>query len=297
MVQLSPEDIQAKDILRQPGLTLYHCQLSSSSQKVRIYLALKNLPYTAKHVEILTNEHLQPEYLAVNPRGLLPLLVDDGRAYIESNDIMLHLEEAFPDPPLIPISASPADRARMVALMDPEPALHFDLRKLSFRFLFNPPLPVKSEAVLAQYASLGSGTIQGRKDKGKDQEIAFWREYNDGGLSDGEARRIAQEVVRPQLDSLEVLLGNHKYLFGDTISILDITWIPFVQRFHDAQYPKERLHPKLEAWRARMLEAPVVARELELPYRVREVVYETQREWRIERKTLKDVCFPELQND
>ena len=296
MVQLSPEDIQAKEILSEPGITLYHCQLSSSSQKVRIYLALKQIPYTAKHVEILTNQHLQPEYLAVNLRGLLPLLVDDGKAYIESNDIMLHLEAAFPDPPLIHVNASKIEREQLVALMEPEPALHFDLRKLSFRFLFNPTLPVKSEAVLAQYASLGSGTIQSRTETGKDGEIAFWREYNVAGLSDSEPHRRAHGVIRPQFDVLEVFLEHHRYLFGDTITILDITWIPFVQRFHYALYPLERLRPKLEAWRERMMSERAVAREVDLPPAMSRVVDETQRQWKAEKKTLADVCFPNVRD-
>ena len=291
MVQLSPEDVQDKSILQLKGFTLYHCQASSSSQKVRMYLRLKGLKYEARHVDILTVEHLQPEYLAVNPRGLLPLLVDDGEVFIESNDIILHLETTHSTPPLLPPDY-PHDQLK--ELMDEENDIHFDLRKLSFRFVFNPPLPVKSEEVLELYSTHGTGTLNGQPDDQRDKEIDFWKEYNKAGLPDDEARRIVQEVIRPQFERLEQRLEEHDSMLGNSLSILDLVWTPFVYRFGVAGYPLEQLHPRLAAWGDRMMQDPIVKEEVSLPPPLLEAVSQLHAQWKKEGRSFTDVCFPDL---
>src|SRR5690606_16073593 len=57
------------------------------------------------------SEHLQPGYLRINPKGLVPALVHDGAPVVESTVIMEYVEDVFPEPPLRP--AAPLDRARM----------------------------------------------------------------------------------------------------------------------------------------------------------------------------------------
>lgn len=44
--------------------------------------------------------------MGINPRGLLPVLVDDGSVTIESTDILEHIEARFPEPTLIPTDKS-----------------------------------------------------------------------------------------------------------------------------------------------------------------------------------------------
>ncbi|HEY0851503.1 MAG TPA: glutathione S-transferase [Bradyrhizobium sp.] len=67
---------------------LYSMQRSGNSYKVRLALALLNIPYEAVEIDILRGESRTPEYLAKNPSGQIPLLEVDGRYLAESNAIL-----------------------------------------------------------------------------------------------------------------------------------------------------------------------------------------------------------------
>lgn len=94
-------------------LELYHYDRSTAAQKVRIALAEKGLEWTSRilNTSVGVREHLQPEYLKLNPRGLVPTLLHDGRPICESQVILEYLDDAFPQRPLRP--ADPVERAHM----------------------------------------------------------------------------------------------------------------------------------------------------------------------------------------
>ena len=96
-------------------LTLYHADHSTCSQKVRICLAEKGLEFESRIVNLATKEHLEPEYLELNPNGVVPTLVHDGTVVLDSSVILEYLDEVFPTPPLTP--SEPGERARMRAWM------------------------------------------------------------------------------------------------------------------------------------------------------------------------------------
>jgi maleylacetoacetate isomerase len=81
---------------------LYTFFRSSTSFRLRIALAYKGLAYEPHYVSLPNMEHRNPAYLALNPQGLLPLLIDDGHSYIQSMAIIEYLDEAYPEPLLIP---------------------------------------------------------------------------------------------------------------------------------------------------------------------------------------------------
>ena len=87
---------------------------SSTSFRLRIALAWKGLEYTPHYVSLPKMEHRQDSYMAMNPQGLVPALVDDGNVYTQSLAIMDYLDEAYPEPPFLP-KALP-DRAYVRAL-------------------------------------------------------------------------------------------------------------------------------------------------------------------------------------
>ena len=66
------------------GLHLYHVALSNCSQRVRIALEEKGLPWTSHHLNLAANEHATPEYRTINPNGVVPTLVHDGAASTSS---------------------------------------------------------------------------------------------------------------------------------------------------------------------------------------------------------------------
>ena len=88
-------------------IELYHTHHSTCSQKVRICLAEKGLPdadkdWIAHEVDLGKFEHLTPEYLKINPNGVVPTLRDNGTVIIESTVINEYLDDAYPKPGLRP---------------------------------------------------------------------------------------------------------------------------------------------------------------------------------------------------
>ena len=97
MVKLVDQDIRTREVLEWKGLHVFHFPFSSCSQKLRIFLNLKEAKWESYLVDLMVNENLTDHFLGINPRGLVPVLVHDGDVYIESNDILTYLESAFPE--------------------------------------------------------------------------------------------------------------------------------------------------------------------------------------------------------
>jgi glutathione S-transferase len=77
-------------------LVLYHTPHSTCSQKVRMVLHEKDVPFEEVRIDLGKKEQLKPEYLAINPNGVVPTLVDDGVSIIESSVICEYLDEKYP---------------------------------------------------------------------------------------------------------------------------------------------------------------------------------------------------------
>lgn len=97
-------------------LKLYSYWRSSSSYRVRIALKLKLVAYEYHAVHLLRDggEQRKPEYHALNPQELVPLLVDGDFALGQSLAIFHYLEAQLPCPALVP--EDPREAARMWAL-------------------------------------------------------------------------------------------------------------------------------------------------------------------------------------
>lgn len=83
-------------------LELYNFSQSTCSLKVRICLAEKDLEWVDRRLVSANHDHLKPDYLRLNPNGVVPTLIHDGVPVIESSVILQYLDEAFPDVPLMP---------------------------------------------------------------------------------------------------------------------------------------------------------------------------------------------------
>src|SRR5436190_16062106 len=78
MVQLVESDIKTREVLDWKGVHVLHFMGSSCSQKLRVFLNLKGIPWESHHVDLIANENFRPWFLGINPRGLVPVLVHDG---------------------------------------------------------------------------------------------------------------------------------------------------------------------------------------------------------------------------
>lgn len=89
---------------------------SSAAYRVRIALNLKGIEYAYAPVNLLEGEHKSPDYLALNPAGLVPTLeLDDGRCLTQSLAIIDWLDTEYPDPPLLPSDSFERARVRSMA--------------------------------------------------------------------------------------------------------------------------------------------------------------------------------------
>ncbi|HVN46366.1 MAG TPA: maleylacetoacetate isomerase [Steroidobacteraceae bacterium] len=97
-------------------MKLYGYFRSSATYRVRIALGLKGIAWETVVVDLRPAVHAQHsrEFRAVNPHGLIPVLIDGGRTFTQSLAILEYLEETHPQPPLLP--AAPAARAEVRAL-------------------------------------------------------------------------------------------------------------------------------------------------------------------------------------
>ncbi len=257
MVQLVDSDIKTREVLGWQGVHVLHFMGSSCSQKLRVFLNLKGIPWQSHPIDLPNYENMQPWFLGINPRGLVPVLVHDGAVHIESNDIIQYLERTFPAPRLIPAG----HETEVAALLRHEDDLHLDLRTLSFRFVFAPPGPPKPDAALESYRSNGAGTVGGAKDHEKQVQIEFWQRAAKEGFTDERARASALRF-RAEFDALEKRLAKQPYLMGEELSVLDIAWLIYVHRLSLAGYPFARLHPRVQAWADKLRAMPEFAKEI-----------------------------------
>jgi maleylpyruvate isomerase len=82
---------------------------STASYRVRIALNLKGIAYSDAFYHLRRGEQNAPDYLALNPQGLLPTLETDGAVLTQSLAICEYLEEMYPSPSLLP--SAPRERA------------------------------------------------------------------------------------------------------------------------------------------------------------------------------------------
>ena len=97
-------------------MKLYTYFRSSAAYRVRIALNLKGIDYEVVPVDLRPGAHRQPDYLALNPQGLIPALADGDTVIGQSLAVIEYLEETHPHPPLLPRSTLDRARVRSMAL-------------------------------------------------------------------------------------------------------------------------------------------------------------------------------------
>src|SRR5215467_2504731 len=78
--------------------TLYNAPQSTCSQRVRFVLNAKGFPFEEIKLDLLAGDQLKPDYLALNPNGVVPTLDHDGAIVIDSSVIIEYLDEVVPTP-------------------------------------------------------------------------------------------------------------------------------------------------------------------------------------------------------
>ncbi len=107
----------------QSGLELFSYWRTSAAYRVRVALALKGLSATERVIDLDAGEQRSPAFLAINPLGAIPALIDHdaegpgATPLTQSLAILEFLDETHPTPPLLPPDAAGRARVRSLALM------------------------------------------------------------------------------------------------------------------------------------------------------------------------------------
>jgi glutathione S-transferase len=170
---------------------LYDCTMAPNPRRVRIFLAEKGVQIPRVEVDIIGGANLRPEYLAVNPRGLLPTLeLDDGRRIDETIAICRYFEETVPEPALL--GTTPLEKAEIESW---QRHVEFD-GFLAIGDIFRNTAPQFAKRRVA--GRTGDAAIPDLVEQARVRVTAFW-------------------------DALERRLSESEYIGGPRFSIADIT--------------------------------------------------------------------------
>jgi glutathione S-transferase len=199
-------------------LTLYHNDMSLCAQKVRVCLAEKGLEWENRHLALRAGEHQQPWYLALNRRAVVPTLVDGENVVPESNVILEYLEDAYPEPPLMPHDPFGRAKVRLWTKQLDEDIHDASAAILSFGIAFR-----------HQYLERGEF---GKKMLEQIPNI-FKRERRRDVIDKGPQSQhfvIAVERMVLLLDEMEEALSKTAWLAADSYTLADVAFTPYLAR-------------------------------------------------------------------
>jgi len=199
-------------------LKLYTAHNSICTQKVFLTLIEKGLEWQSEYIDLFKNEQYRPEYLRLNPKGVVPTLIHEGRSVIESSLICEYLDQSFPEPSLVPASAYDRSRMRVWAKHIDEGVFEAT-REISFSAMFRDKMKSMTE-------EQRNGRFNNIGDPGR--RARFISTYEEGEDSVYVAQGIfAFEKMFREMES--DLSSKQNWLVGD-FSLADINLIPFVAR-------------------------------------------------------------------
>jgi len=173
-------------------MKLYTYFRSSAAFRARIALNLKGISYEAVYVDLRAPASRQraPEFLAVNPQGLVPVLEHNGRTITQSLAIVEYLDETFPQPPLLP--TAPADRAMVRAMALTVACDIHPLNNLRVLNYLRSPLGHDEDAVNTWYRHWIAAGLNGLEDEAR-------RASGDGQHAFGRSVTLADVFLVPQM--------------------------------------------------------------------------------------------------
>ena len=201
------------------ALALYHNDMSSCAQKVRLMLAEKGLEWESRHLNLRAGEHQKDWYIKLNPRAVVPTLIDGDIVVPESNVINEYLDERFPDPPLKP--ADPFGRARMrLWTKQLDEGVHdAGIAVLSFGARVPPPVPrPRARPDKQMLESIPDPIKRERR-----------RDVIEKGL-DSQYFKMAIARLLTLYRDMDDALASHAWLAGDGYSIADAAFTPYMVR-------------------------------------------------------------------
>jgi glutathione S-transferase len=203
-------------------ITLYHAHHSTCSQKVRIVLQEKKLEFEAIQLDLGRKDQLEPEYLALNPNGVVPTLVDGDDVICDSSVICEYLDERYPEPRLSPDDI--VARAHMREWM---------------RFFEEVPTaairtPSFNRAFLYRFDGLDQASFEAEQmNVRKVRKELFERMGKPTGFSGAEIDRSLERLGETCARMDAALADGRPWLMGGQFTLADVVVIPSVDRMAD----------------------------------------------------------------
>lgn len=229
-------------------IELWHEWNSVHSFKVRVVLHEKRVEWADRTVELLRFEHLNPSYLRLNPNGVVPTLVHDGDAVLESSVICQYVDEVFPDPALVP--AAPRLRAQCRAWLKYfDDVVHPVVRKASFELLYRPHLARMPQSALRE-------RLRSHPDPVRAAAFLKAAEGSPDPSAVADSLRVFERIVL----QIEGGLREREWLSGSAFGMADVAMAPFVERLDTLALNALWTQPRARAWAQRMMLRPSVIR-------------------------------------
>jgi glutathione S-transferase len=220
---------------------LFHTARSYCAQQVRLMLEEKRIAWHSRYLDLGSAEHFHPAYVRMNPRMVVPTLVDHGVVVRNAAWIIRYLDVKFPDGPLIPLD--PVHRRLMEHWVDRQ-----DEYPVKYLSAGNLPEHLRSRQKAGWQARLDALRAlmdQHRYDQQlcslyarKFDEIMQWRAVA------ADKRQIAEITGRMDrmLDDLDVQLTSTAFLAGDNYSVADVAWTPVLYRIEECGFADDWIH-------------------------------------------------------
>jgi glutathione S-transferase len=224
-------------------LELYHSPFSTCSQKVHLCLAEKGLAYVDRIISFSAQDHLTDAYLAINPNGVVPTLIDDGMPIIDSSVICEYIDEIAPEPALMPSSALGRGRVRAwMRYLEEVPTKA--IRVPSFNGLFSDHLQ-----------QMGQDNFENLADQ-LPLRKHFYLKMQNGRFSDAELQESFEGLIQT-ITRAELSLSKGTWLVGEQFTIADILLIPTMVRMEDMGFAHLWVDsPKVTSWYSRVRQRP-----------------------------------------
>lgn len=226
-------------------LELYHHGTSVCAAKPRIVLAEKGIEWNGRYVDILAGEQFRPEYMKLNPNGVVPTLVHDGFVLIESTVICEYLDEVFPEKPLKPDNAQ--DRAQMrIWTKRIDEQVHPSTTPVTYAISHRHVVISHGPKVVEEYINKLGPMVADKR-----------RRRIELGIEDEDAR-ASLKVWDKFLADMETWLATNPWLAGKNFSLADACVTPFINRLDMLQlsFMWNEKRPAVTDWFARIKARP-----------------------------------------
>lgn len=199
-------------------LKLFHAINSVCSIKVRVALAEIGLPYEEVVLDLQAGDQQDPEYLKLNPDGVVPTLIDGDLLLVESSLILEYLDRVYNQSALLPKEPAAETTARhwllrCIAIHDAINTMTFSTSMRDKVLAANSP-----EQIDAQLARMPNPVMRMKR-----------KDLFEHGLASGYVDQAVVTLKRTLRD-ISAALAQTQWVSGPNFGISDIALLPYIDR-------------------------------------------------------------------